>query len=412
MSKTDKIEKWLTDNYYVRYNDILFRPELLSKKTEPRVWISLDDRMLSSLIRAIEKQIEIRPSKELLFSILESDFTPSFNPFTTFFDSMKPTPKNKIDVDNPCPTISKLAKTVKVVEVIDGKNMAWTFEQCLIMWLTASVANVLNDDICHNQVCLVLTGGQGAFKTTWLNNLYPTKYLGKRYLYCDEFQVKDKDTKKRLSTMFIINIDDQLRDLNKHDAEILKTYISLPYVTMRLPYGKYDTDMPRIANFLGSVNGNDFLTDSTGSRRYWPFQVESIDINAAQEIDIRKVWQEAYTMYKHGMRYRLSAQESKDWFEGSEAFSVRSPEYDHITTYFLPPSNLVPANIWLNTGEIMSFLKEKAKIEPNQKRVRDALTKAGFQERSKRLPNQKPQYRWALHELSQAEIDQNKKRPD
>lgn len=413
MSKSQKIEKWIMEKYDVRYNDVLFRPELLPKINENTSWIPLDDRMLSSLIRAIEKEIEIRPAKDLLYTILESDFSPSYNPFQDFFGRMTITPKDEIDAKNPCPTITKLANTVKVVNVVKDKDMQWTFQQCLQMWLTASVANVLDNERCHNQTCLVLTGGQGAFKTTWLNNLYPTKYLGKQYLFCDEFQVKDKDTKKRLATMFIINIDDQLRDLNKHDAEILKTYISLPNVQMRLPYGKYDVEMPRIANFLGSVNGNDFLTDSTGARRFLPFQVESIDIKAAQEIDIYTVWQEAYTMYKHGTRYYLNAQEVKEWFDGAEAFSVRTLEYDLLTSYFKAPKGGLTANKFFNTGQIMQYLRDKSKMDINQKRLRDALTKAGFKEVSKRLDGfDTPRWVWALFEMEDFERQQLQENPD
>lgn len=414
MSKSQKIERWLMENFEIRYNDVLFRSELLQKSiVNNTTWLPLDDRMLSSLIRAIERDIEIRPAKDMLYTILESDFCPSYNPFEVFFFGMKVTPKGQVDPDNPCPTIRAMAKTVKVVEVVKGSNMQWTFEQCLQMWLTASVANVLNPDRCHNQTCLVLTGGQGAFKTTWLNNLYPTEHLTKSYLFCDEFQVKDKDTKKRLSTMFIINIDDQLRDLNKHDAEILKTYLSLPTVTMRLPYGKYDVEMPRIANFLGSVNGNDFLTDSTGARRYLPFQVESIDLEAAQKINIYELWREAYTMYKNGTRYWLTAQETKEWFDGAEAFSVRSQEYEFLTTYFKPVKEQRNANKFLKTAQLMQYLKEKTRMEMNQKKLRDALNKAGFMEVSKRIEGYTgPQYFWALLEKTELDVQQQQQNPD
>ncbi|WP_028523192.1 VapE domain-containing protein [Runella limosa] len=412
MSKTKKIEKWISDTFDTRYNKVLYRPELKIKSSKESDWTPLDDRFLSSLIRRIENDIEIRPSKDLLYTILESDFTKEFDPFKTFFEGMKIRPKEEFDEKGLTPTIDEMASTVKVVSP-KGKDMQYCFKECLRMWLTASVANALNHDRCHNQTCLVLTGGQGAFKTTWLNNLYPTKYLTKSYLFCDEFNIKDKDTKKRLSTMFMINIDDQLRDLNKHDAEILKTYISLPNVTMRLAYGKYDVEMPRIANFVGSVNGNDFLTDSSGARRFLPFEVSSIDIQKAQNVDVYELWREAYSMYKNGMRYWLSAQETKDWFDGAEAFSVRTPEYEFLTTYFKPVKDQRDANKFLKTAQIMQYLKEKTRMEMNQKKLRDALAKSGFMEVSKRLEGYTtPQYFWAMYERLEADIEVNKDNPE
>lgn len=407
MSKDEKIENWISKHYAVRYNTILFRPELC-KLTEKKEWIPMDDRILSSIIRAMSKDLEFRPTKDLVYSILESDFSKSYNPFQDFFGNMKVTKKEKIDAKNPCPTIRKMASTVKVSQLIEGKDMQLIFEHCLQMWLTASVANVLNTKKCENSVCLVLTGGQGAFKTTWLNNLYPSKYLGRHYLFCDEFQLRDKDTKKRLATMFMINIDDQLRDINKSDAEILKTYISLNQVIMRLSYGKYDVEMPRIANFCGSVNGNDFLTDSTGARRFWPFQVQSIDIEAAQKIDIYEMWNEAYTMYKNGTRYYLSAAETKEWFQGAEAFSVQTKEYEFLTTYFKPTKNGKIATK-LKTSEIMMILKDKTRYEMNQKRMVDALNKAGFEQKSSRREGvENAQYYWWVIELTDEDIRRNR----
>lgn len=48
-----------------------------------------------------------------------------------------------------------------------------------------------------------------------------------------------------------------------------------------------------MASFVASVNGNDFLTDPTGSRRFLPFEVLAIDIERAKEISMDAVYTEA-----------------------------------------------------------------------------------------------------------------------
>ena len=53
-------------------------------------------------------------------------------------------------------------------------------------------------------------------------------------------------------------------------------------VKYRMPYDKYVEEHPHLASFVASVNGNDFLTDPTGSRRFLPFEVLSIDIERAK----------------------------------------------------------------------------------------------------------------------------------
>ena len=88
----------------------------------------------------------------------------------------------------------------------------------------------------------------------------------------------------------IVNIDDQLKALNKRDENELKNLITCPMVKYRMPYDKYVEEHPHLASFVASVNGNDFLTDPTGSRRFLPFEVLSIDIERAKAISMDSVY--------------------------------------------------------------------------------------------------------------------------
>src|SRR3712207_8685068 len=60
------------------------------------------------------------------------------------------------------------------------------WKEYLTKWLVAVVANVMDDKQCRNHTCLVLTGEQGKFKTTFLDLLCPPtlsdyRYTGKIY---------------------------------------------------------------------------------------------------------------------------------------------------------------------------------------------------------------------------------------
>ena len=55
-------------------------------------------------------------------------------------------------------------------------------------------------------------------------------------------------------------------------------------VKSRMPYDKYVEEHPHLASFVASVNGNDFLTDPTGSRRFLPFEALSIDVEKAKRM--------------------------------------------------------------------------------------------------------------------------------
>ena len=107
----------------------------------------------------------------------------------------------------------------------------------------------------------------------------------------------------------IINIDDQLKALNKRDENELKNLITCPQVKYRMPYEKHIEERPHLASFVASVNGNDFLTDPTGSRRFLPFEVLAIDIDRAKSIPMDAVYSEAKTLLNEGFRYWFNDEE-------------------------------------------------------------------------------------------------------
>ena len=92
--------------------------------------------------------------------------------------------------------IKELAQTIKIKSTgeIDENIL---FEKYLKKWLSSVVANVFDDDFCRNHTCLVLTGIQGTYKTTWLENLCP-KELKSTYLYSGKIDPNSKDVNSQL----------------------------------------------------------------------------------------------------------------------------------------------------------------------------------------------------------------------
>ncbi|MCW3170306.1 virulence-associated E family protein [Chryseobacterium sp. 09-1422] len=75
----------------------------------------------------------------------------------------------------------------------------------------------------------------------------------------------------------------------------LKAYISKTHINERLAYARKSEYLERICSFVGSTNKTDFLTDDLGSVRWIIFEViEKINFNYSSEINIDKVWAQAY----------------------------------------------------------------------------------------------------------------------
>ncbi len=258
-------------------------------------------------------------------------------------------------------------------------------------------ANALCDVGCKNHVCLVLTGEQGRFKTTWLDNLCPASL--RSYLFTGKIDPQNKDVLTLIAEYLFINIDDQLKALNKRDENELKNLITTPAVKYRRPYDVYIEEYPHLASFMASVNGNDFLTDPTGSRRFLPFEVVSIDIAAAQAVDMDAVYSEAMGLLDGGFRYWFDDGEIEELHRQSSAFHVQTIEYEMLLKGFEPPPVNPTDDSFMTTSEIMNYLRVYTTLNLSEKRMGEALHKAGFERKSKRVGGN-PVYVWAIRKVA------------
>lgn len=238
------------------------------------------------------------------------------------------------------------------------------------------VANSLTHEGCQNHTCLVLTGDQGAYKTTWLTNLCPPSL--KEYIFTGKIDVDKTDTQSMLSEFLIINIDDQLRNLNRKDENALKTLITLESVKVRKPYDRMITKRPRVASFCGSVNGNDFLTDPSGSRRFLPFEVKNINLVESQKIDMDAVWAEALQLFRSGFRYWFTKEEINEINNNNQEFEVTDIETEFLLElYEVIPRNS-PESEELTSSIILYNLEAHFKTKLSGKKLGDALNKLKF----------------------------------
>lgn len=280
-SKNAEIENYLSTHYEFRYNTVLGRTEYRSKGNNRFVKVGRYE--INTFCWELDCGESIATSAENLYSIIESSFSPRINPVQEYFKELplidigdgSSYSGSSVLISFSPKAIPNLASCV----VVRNSNKWLPY---LTKWLVAVVANTMDDRECRNHTCLVLTGEQGKFKTTFLDLLCPPKLHG--YSYTGKIYPQEKDTLTYIGQNLIVNIDDQLKALNKRDENELKNLITCPMVKYRMPYDKYVEEYPHLASFVASVNGNDFLTDPTGSRRLLPFEVLSIDVEKAKRM--------------------------------------------------------------------------------------------------------------------------------
>lgn len=375
LSKRQKIEDSLAEYYDFRYNYMKYKIEF-SPKFENN-YKEITDRDIHTILRILDRKTEHKASFADISSIIASDFSKSHNPIEDYFHSLDKIEKfdeNNLEID-------------KLIECVTCKTQP-EFAETLKRWLIASVANSLNHYGCQNQICMVLIGDQGAYKTTFLNSLCP-KPLNE-YLYSGKLNLETKDTWIMLGQFFIINIDDQLKVLHKKDAEIMKTLITQKENSIRLPHDKFNTKIIRRANFCGSINGLDFLTDNTGNRRFLPFEITDIDINQVQTgINMNRVWYEAYCFYMNGMKYWFDKEEIEKLFGDFSEFTTPIAEQEQFLKYFEPLTNPNESQIgysYLTNTDILQYLNARtAGANLNGKKLGEILAKLKVMRIKKRV---------------------------
>lgn len=276
-------EGFLQYHYDFRYNAVTSRTEVHMDGG----WQMLDDYNFNSIHRHMRNR-GAKVSAQKLHSLLGSDFVEKYHPFKEYFHNL---PKWD-DTD----WIGKLAGKVRTKD-----SSYWTF--CLRKWLVALVASALEDDVV-NQTVLILQGGQGIGKSTFLLGLCPEALS--EYFYSGNLNPSNKDSIINLSETIICQLD-ELETLTKYKEGALKELITKSEIRIRRPYGRFADTMTRHASLCGSINQGTMLHDPTGSRRFLIHKVRGIDYQ--HEVDIDKVYAQALHLYREGFQY---------WFDGKQ----------------------------------------------------------------------------------------------
>ena len=168
-SKNVEIENYLSTHYEFRYNTVLGRTEYRSRNSG--IYTKVGRYEINTLRRELDCDEGIATSSDNLYSIIESSFSPRINPVQEYFKAL---PLVDIGCDEGNSNISSLSlKAIPELAscVVVRNSDKWL--QYLTKWLVAVVANAMDDRECCNHTCLVLTGEQGKFKTTFLDLLCP-----------------------------------------------------------------------------------------------------------------------------------------------------------------------------------------------------------------------------------------------
>lgn len=367
-------ENYLAMHYDFKFNIIKCKVEFKKKSSE--YFKEIDDLEFNNMLRALANA-DIPCDAGKLKIILHSGFSNPYNPFIEYLDSLPKYSPNDIDY------IEQLANTVKT-----DNNELWL--KCFKKWFVAMVASALHDNVVNHTV-LILSGGQGVGKTSWLNKLIPKELSS--YIHCGALNPTDKDSQIQLSECILINLD-ELGVLHGYRLDVLKEQVTKEFIRVRRAYGHFHQNYVRRASFCGSVNENQFLTDTTGNRRFLCFNAEKIDYQ--HEINLEMAYAQAIHLINTGFKFYFDANDIDEINEYTERFRVLSMEEEALTSHYKTIA-VENAKVFLKTTEIHTILSKSVSLPNNDASIQKlgkALRKHGFISKK-----EKGKQKWAVELL-------------
>jgi len=254
----------------------------------------------------------------------------------------------------------------------------------LTKWLVACVHCSLGWKI--NDVMLILISPQGKFKTSFLNHLVPKKLQDYLFTGHIEPKITDNKTANLMAEKFFVNIDDQMETIFGKDFNNMKAIISADSITNRKLYKSFSPKRPRICNFIGSVNNPQFLTDNQ-NRRYLCFEITEL-LKDYQDINIDKLWAEAYHLAKKTKIYEVFTAEDRSLInEICSDFTMPTVEEEYLQNLFTPSEdNGAEDIVYMKTSEILKCVQEvSGNRQLSMYRLGTAIRRKNYLFKSKRL---------------------------
>jgi len=180
-------------------------------------------------------------------------------------------------------------------------------------WMISAVARVMPPGTgygnsggpgCKVDTMMVLVGEQGARKSSGLKALCGGKWFRDNPLNIGH----SADPFMQLRGAWIYEAA-EVDGWNRREQAEIKNFLSIPVDFYRPSYGRHVIEQPRQCVFAGTTNREDFLSDPTGSRRYWPVTVGQVDVDALRR-DREQLWAEAVAAYRCGEPWHLTESES------------------------------------------------------------------------------------------------------
>jgi len=382
-----KVEAFLSDRFQFRRNAItkrvMYRPAGSQDLYEPcqfnNIW-----RLLQHNLKDIGGKIKI-PIGDVQ-NLLESNYVEEYNPIKEYFYRRK----GWDGIDH----IKALASHIHTTDQTFWEEQ---FRKCLVRMIACSV------DLIENRIVMVLVQPeQERGKSRVIRFLCPPEL---REYYKEDPVTANKDSEISLTENFMWNME-ELEALDRKEINSLKSFISRNVSKQRRAYARQEETRPRIVNFWGSTNKDQFLNDVQNTR-WLCFRVHNIDWNYNNEatgvknIDINKVWNQAWHLYRTGFNYRLDTDEATKRDSINHSFESMGNEKQLIIKYLTKVAANSVSGEFNMIIDIVQYLQAATlyKIQVHAFNVQTAMMQLGFISETRTINGNQVKGFWVMKKM-------------
>ena len=169
-----------------------------------------------------------------------------------------------------------------------------------------------NETYSINEVAEMLNLSVKAVRRLVASGKIVTTKTNNTYRIDKEYFEQNKDSILRSINVWICELG-ELDSTSRRNQSALKSHLTAVSDRIREPYARAATRRPRRTSYAATVNPEDFLTGSTGNRRFWVIHVENMNLEKILEITpawAEQLWAQVFQIWKEEPSgFRLTSEE-------------------------------------------------------------------------------------------------------
>lgn len=294
------LESFLKRRYLFRRNNVTGEVEYQEKHRYQMDWKPLTEEAQNDINNeAINEGIKVWPKD--LERILVSEHTNVYDPVREWLMKLP-----KWDGRD---RLGELADRVKT------QSPGWRDNFKIWMRSMVSQWRAGKDAMYGAQMVLMLVGGQGTRKSSFMRMLLPKELMP---FYIDRIDFSNrKEALRALSRFLLINMD-EYDQISKAQTAFLKHLIQRTDVKERKLYSTTFEQHQRYAAFCATTNSLLPLKDESGSRRYLVVEVTDVidtDTQGDRQIDYPQLYAQIVYEIEHGEEYAFTGERERQIME-------------------------------------------------------------------------------------------------